>query len=60
MGTVVDVYPKVSAATREAAVKKITPKAKKNIWVHCNPYYQGEQRIPYEWRCEVSYAKVKR
>lgn len=57
--TVVD-YIKIKADSREAAEKKILSKAKKKLFVVCNPGYKNNKRVPRLWQCDVNYEKMKK
>lgn len=50
---------KIEAASREAAEKKILAKAKRKLFVVCNPGYRGGKRVPGLWNCDVNYEKLK-
>ena len=57
---------KLKASSREEAEKKMLRKAKKNLFVVCNPGYKrgpyrsDDVRVPGLWTCEVNYKKVER
>jgi len=50
---------KIKASSREAAERKIRAKARKNLFVVCNPGYRNNKRVPGLWQCQINYEKVK-
>ena len=57
---VIDSSVKIKASSREAAEKKILSKARRNMFVVCNPGYRNDKRVTGLWQCQVNYEKVKK